>query len=116
MDFDPAGMELWASINEIFDFTDEPARLHILMQACRVADLIAELDEAATQGPLTVRGSMQQPVISPLIAEARAQRSLLHQLLSKLGLPDTEEMKDQKAQKLSTVRANAAKARLKVAK
>lgn len=37
-------------------------------QACRVADVVAELDEA----PLTVKESMGQQVISPFVSEARA--------------------------------------------
>ena len=68
------------------------------MQACRVADVVAELDEAADEAPLTVKGSMGQQVISPFIAEARAQRSLLAQLLARLNfegdrrlMPDAED-------------------------
>jgi hypothetical protein len=34
---------------------------------------------------LTVKGSVGQPVISPFIAEARAQRALLAQLLARLN-------------------------------
>jgi hypothetical protein len=99
----------------VFDFTDEPGKVHILAQACRVADIVAELDEAADQAPLTVSGSMGQPVISPFIAEARAQRSLLAQLLGRLGLPDTDEAVAEKAQRLSRTRSRAAKSgRLKV--
>ena len=61
----------------MFDFAQEPGKVQILAQACRVADIIGEMDEAADEAPLTVRGSMGQPVISPFIAEARAQRALL---------------------------------------
>jgi len=75
-----AGKKLWRSIDDVFDFTEEPGKVHILTQACRVSDIIAELDEAADEAPLTVMGSMGQPVISPFIAEARLQRALLAQL------------------------------------
>jgi hypothetical protein len=106
---DTAGAKLWRSIDKVFDFADEPGKVQILAQAARVADVIAELDEAADAAPLTVRGSMGQQVISPFIAEARAQRSLLAQLLARLDLPDTEDEAEAKARRLSTVRGRAAK-------
>jgi hypothetical protein len=105
----PAGGKLWKFTVEVFDFTDEPHKVQILAQACRVADIIAELDEAADEAPLTVKGSMGQQVISPFIAEARAQRSLLVQLLGKLDLPETDEAVEAKAAMLSRTRRRAAK-------
>jgi hypothetical protein len=99
---------------DVFDFAQEPGKVQILAQACRVADIIAEMDEAADEAPLTVRGSMGQPVISPFIAEARAQRALLAQLLGRLGLPDTDEALAEKAAKLSQTRSRAAKSRGRV--
>jgi len=69
------GKKLWRSIHEVFDFSEEPGKVHLLTQACRVADIIAELDDAAHEAPLTVRGSQGQPVTSPFIAEARVQRA-----------------------------------------
>lgn len=104
-----AGKALWRSVHETFDFTDEPGKVHILTQACRVADIVAELDEAAHEAPLTVKGSMGQPVISPFIAEARAQRALLAQLLGRLGLPDNDDAGD--FAKRSAAGRTAAKAR-----
>ncbi len=104
-----AGGKLWRSTVEVFDFTDEPHKVQILTQACRVADIVAELDEAADEAPLTVKGSMGQQVISPFIAEARVQRGLLAQLLGKLGLPDTDEEAEAKAEKLSRTRRRAAR-------
>jgi hypothetical protein len=106
---DAAGRRLWRSTVEVFDFTDEPHKIQILTQACRVADVVAELDDAADEAPLTVKGSMGQQVISPFIAEARAQRALLAQLLSRLGLPDTDEESQAKAEKISHTRRRAAK-------
>lgn len=110
-----AGAKLWRSVVEVFDFAEEPGKVALLAQACRVADIVAELDEAADQAPLTVKGSVGQQVISPFIAEARAQRALLAQLLGRLGLPDSDEERDAKAAKLSQTRRKAAKsARLRV--
>jgi hypothetical protein len=69
------GRKLWRSITAEFDLENEPHKVQILTQAAKVVDAIAELDEAAAEAPLTVKGSMGQQVISPFIAEARAQRA-----------------------------------------
>jgi hypothetical protein len=92
----PAGLQaegkrLWRSVTDVFDLLEEPHKVQILLQACRVADVVAELDEAADEAPLTVKGSMGQQVISPFIAEARAQRSLLAQLLARLNFEGQED-------------------------
>ncbi len=79
------GKSLWRRITAEFDLSADPDKAELLSQACRVADQIAELDEAAADGPLTVRGSMGHPVISPFIAEARVQRGLLAQLLARMN-------------------------------
>ena len=92
----PAGLQaegkrLWRSITRVFDLENDPHKRHILVQACRVADIVVELDEAAAEAPLTVKGSMGQPVISPFIAEARVQRALLAQLLARLNFEEFRE-------------------------
>jgi hypothetical protein len=104
------GKKLWRSIHEVFDFSEEPGKVHLLTQACRVADIIAELDDAADEAPLTVRGSQGQPVIGPFIAEARVQRALQAELLGRLGLPDNDEDADEAARR-SKAGKTAAKAR-----
>lgn len=104
-----AGRRLWRAMHETFDFDEEPHKVQILRQTCRVADVIAELDDAADEAPLTVKGSQGQQVISPFIAEARAQRSLMAQLLARLTLPDTDEEIEAKAEKLTRTRRRAAK-------
>uniref|UniRef100_A0AB39U259 Terminase n=3 Tax=unclassified Caudoviricetes TaxID=2788787 RepID=A0AB39U259_9CAUD len=83
-----SGKRLWKSITSEFDLSADPDKAELLFQACRTADQIAELDEAAAEAPLTVKGSMGQPVISPFIAEARVQRGLLAQLLSRMNFED----------------------------
>src|SRR6476660_9110323 len=100
-----AGKKLWREVHAVFDFEDEPHKVQVLTQACRVADVVAELDEAADEAPLTVKGSMGQQVISPFIAEARVQRALLAQLLGRLGLPDNDE--DDEAGELRARRSRA---------
>lgn len=79
------GRSLWRRITAIFELESDPDKAELLAQACRVADIIAELDEAADEAPLTVKGSMGQAVISPFIAEARVQRALLAQLLARMN-------------------------------
>jgi hypothetical protein len=88
----------------------EPHKVSILTQACRVADIIAELDEHAAEAPLTVKGSQGQPVIQPTLSEARFQRALLAQLLGRLGLPDNDDEDDPKTRRRKAART-AAKAR-----
>ena len=82
---DKTGRSLWRRITAEFDLQSDPDRAELLFQACKVADQIAELDEAAAEAPLTFKGSMGQQVISPFIAEARVQRGLLAQLLSRMN-------------------------------
>lgn len=86
-----SGRSLWRRITSEFDLRNDPDRAELLFQACKVADQIAELDAAAAEAPLTVKGSMGQPVISPFIAEARVQRGLLAQLLSRMNFAEAEE-------------------------
>lgn len=110
---DAAGKRLWKSVVDVFDLDDEPHKVQVLAQACRVADIIAELDEHAAEAPLTVKGSQGQPVIQPTLSEARFQRALLAQLLGRLGLPDNdadEQEVEHKARRSAAGRT-AAKAR-----
>jgi P27 family predicted phage terminase small subunit len=105
------GKALWKTMHQEFDFTGEPQKLAILEQACRVLDTITKLEEEAESGPLTVRGSQGQQVINPLVAEARFQRGLLAQLMTKLGLPDADPEKAEKQMKRSDAARKAAQAR-----
>lgn len=110
-EFGPAGTRLVETITSEFDFSLEPAKLAILARCARTADTIAALEaEAATQ-PLTAKGSMGQEVISPLIAEARAQTSLLDRLLKSLQLPDSDEDTAAKAEQRRRQARKAAQTR-----
>ncbi|GAB3228761.1 hypothetical protein [Mycolicibacterium hippocampi] len=112
---DGHGQKLWRTVTDEFDLENEPHKVALLTQACRVADRIHQLETAAAKEPLTVLGSAQQKVIHPLISEVRFQRGLLAQLLGRLGLPDTDEAIADKAEKLLQTRRRATKsARLRV--
>jgi hypothetical protein len=106
-----AGKKLFKAITTTFDFEDEPGKVQLLTQACKVADIIAELDDHADQAPLTVKGSTGQQVIQPTLAEARFQRGLLATLLGRLGLPDNDEHDDGGYSRRSAAGRTAAKAR-----
>ena len=110
-EFGEAGTRLVETITNTFDFSEEPGKLAILERAARTADTIAALEaEAATQS-LTAKGSMGQAVINPLVAEARAQTSLLDKLLKSLGLPDSDEDTAAKAEQRQRQARKAAQTR-----
>ncbi|MDF0531742.1 hypothetical protein P0W64_22415 [Tsukamurella sp. 8F] len=81
-----AGKKLWSNTLEQYPLEDDMPKLELLEQAARVADIIADLDRKAADEPTTVKGSMGQWVINPLISESRFQRGLLASLLSKMNL------------------------------
>lgn len=84
------GSKLWKGIVGEFDLSREPHKLRILSDACRLADQIKRLDGAATSAPLTVKGSMGQEVINPVISAAQSARGLLAQLLGRLNFESME--------------------------
>lgn len=111
VDFGPAGARLVESITSEFDFSLEPAKLAILQRAARTADTIAALEAEASTQSLTAKGSMGQAVINPLVAEARAQTSLLDKLLKSLQLPDSDEDTAAKAEQRQRQARKAAQTR-----
>ena len=88
---DTEGCRLWREIVGEFDVNEEPHKRRILFDACRTADLIERLDDAMGGQPLTVRGSMGQEVIHPLLAQSQSARTQLAQLLSRLNFAPPEE-------------------------
>lgn len=87
-DLDKAGAKLWREIITSGKYELRPDEVRILEDACRQADLIDDLAEAAKDADKLVAGSMGQLVINPLIAELRQHRNTLASLLGKLKLPD----------------------------
>jgi hypothetical protein len=107
-----AGSELWVSLWETFDMSEDPHRINLLEELCLTKDLCvrlqADIDAAAG---LEVRGSQGQPVVMGQVGELRQMRSLMATLTKSLGLPDTEELSEVKRTHLSLVRSAAAKSR-----
>ena len=95
------GRALWRSIAGPYEL--KPDELRMLEDACRTADLVARLEDAAAQDGPIAAGSMGQPVINPALPELRQQRALLARLLADLALPFPDEDQDQGADPGRTV-------------
>lgn len=105
----PSGGELWDDITS--EFPLPPHKLRILLDACRAADLVDEMEAGRAGRPLEVKGSMGQPVAAPLVSELPKHRALVASLLGKLGLPDeVVEVKTKSSRRSESARA-AARAR-----
>ena len=81
---------LWSEVTDNYDLrVDE---LRILEDACWEADLVDRLQSEinAADHENVVKGSMGQPVASPLVQEVRQHRTVLARLLTSLKLPEDE--------------------------
>lgn len=87
-DLGKAGRRVWRAVTSKYELRED--ELVTLEDACRITDMIADLDAAwAADGrPMTTSGSMGQLVIHPLIGEIRAQRMSRNALWRQLKLPD----------------------------
>ncbi|MFJ6500869.1 hypothetical protein [Streptomyces virginiae] len=86
---DESGSRLWDSVAVGFDL-DVHEQL-LLLQACRTADLLDRLAEAAARGRLTVTNAKGEEVTNPVITEHRQQSLVLARLLASLRMPSGEE-------------------------
>jgi len=68
-----------------------PGELELLAQACRVLDVVADLEAQVGDDGYMSEGSKGQPILHPAVAEARLQRAQLGRLLDQLGLPVDED-------------------------
>ncbi len=107
------GRAVWRELHEQFDFAADPHRHLLVEDICRTTDVIDRLQSVVDTEDLRVRGSQGQPVAAPAIGELRAQRALLGQLITRLGLPETDEVQEAKDARVSEVRRTAGRARFK---
>ena len=63
------GKRMWRRILAGYEL--RPDELFLLENACKVADTVAQLEEAMAGEPLMVKGSMNQMREHPLLSEAR---------------------------------------------
>ena len=85
-----AGTALWSAIVTDLeaDWQLDAREIAALTEACRVADLLAELDAAVAVDGATVKGSRGQTVVHPAIGEGRALRLAQLRLLGSIELCD----------------------------
>ncbi|WP_231514671.1 hypothetical protein [Mycobacterium sp. URHB0044] len=62
-----------------------------MFDACKIADYVKRLDDEAGKQPLTVKGSMGQQVINPIIDKAITARGQLAQLLCRLNFATEDD-------------------------
>jgi len=105
-DLGPAGLELYEQLHDKAEFG--PHELRLVEDAARVTDIIDRLDQAALIEPLVVKGSTGQPVINPVIAEARVQRRLLADLLTAVKIPLSDDREAEQAKARSDQARKAA--------
>lgn len=104
-----AGSRLWESIAGAYELRADEVSL--LEDACREKDIVARLEEALADAPLTVKGSMGQEVASPLVSEVRQHRTTLASLLKALKLPDSPAGAQRRKAEVSEKAREAARAR-----
>lgn len=83
-----AGKALWSAITKGYEFRAD--ELAVLTDACRTADIIADMEKAWSDDgrPMTSRGSQGQLVTYPLISELRQYRATKAAFLRQLKIPD----------------------------
>jgi hypothetical protein len=85
-----SGKRLWLSVADRYVLT--AAEVEMLGQACRTADELDRLEKAVRElTELTTTGSTGQLKPHPLLAEVRADRTLLERLTTALCLPDEDQ-------------------------
>jgi len=83
--FGRSGRKLWRDLTA--DFGLAAHETVILVQVCRVADRLDQIQAELDGAPLTVKGSTGQPRAHPLLGEQRAQMRVLESLSRALSIP-----------------------------
>jgi hypothetical protein len=82
------GAALWRDVRR--DYVLRADEEVMLVSACRTLDELVRLEEKLGKSSLTVSGSKNQVRPHPLIAEVRAHRLALRQLLGALGIDEAQ--------------------------
>lgn len=82
--------------------------LKLLEAACREQDMLARIEAALADAPLTVKGAQNQMVAHPLIGEARRSRAQIASLLKAIGLDDPSTTVTGRGSRTTSVTARAA--------
>lgn len=83
-----AGKALWRQVTEVYGLG--PAEVPLLIEACKVADRIAQLDRELADAPVAAVGSRGQRTEDPLRKARRDESLLLAKHLGQLGFPDAD--------------------------
>lgn len=78
----PAGRALWRAVTDAIDLA--PGADRVLLQACRLADQLDRLEDAAAAVPPVTTGSAGQDRVHPLYEEIRRHSDLLSKLVAQL--------------------------------
>ena len=91
----PAGLKargraLWKALSSDLTagFAFDSRELHLLNEACLVADHVADLETVLSKEGMTSTGSAGQTVAHPALVESRQQRLVLVRLLASLEFGD----------------------------
>lgn len=82
------GAAFWSALQSEFEFDTKESEL--LLESCRVLDLIDQLQVAVEQGGAMIPGSKGQDVVNPAIGELRQQQVTFARLSALLRLPADE--------------------------
>ncbi len=78
------GRALWRALHADLEFDAHESE--IVLEACRTADTIDQLQAAVDEQGVTALGSMGQTIVHPAVAEIRQQQASLSRLLTTLNL------------------------------
>ena len=79
-----------------------------LLDACREADLVADLMTHMEGAARVVKGSQGQPVVHPLVSEIRQHRVVLGGLLARVSVVDPRDASSGTGSRTTTQMARAA--------
>lgn len=97
-----AGRRLWRSIHDDFELSEHESAL--LLQACAVADVCADLQARVDAEGTMTRDRLGEERANPALIELRQQQVLLTRLIVALRVPlgDQEGLSDGRSQRRGT--------------